>query len=281
MLSAQNATIKGVIKNETTDLPMARISLSLNGATTFSNNEGFFVFYNVTQSKHKLLATCLGFETIETEINVTSNNQLIELNQLKMKTSAIQIGEVIISATPNNFSHKYEGSNVIISTKEIEQVKPVGTEEMLKKVSGINIAGDMGISNRLNVGIRGSYPRRSVNILLLEDGTPIAPAPYLAPEAYYNPPSDRLDGIEVIKGADILAYGSNTMYGAINYITKKPPLKPTAGINVVKGSNGYNSKYLTYGGTWNTIGAEIQVLDKQFHIQKLFPCNMLFGLSFY
>ena len=62
----------------------------------------------------------------------------------------------------------------------------------------------MGISNRLNVGIRGSYPRRAVNLLLLEDGTPIAPAPYLAPEAYYNPPSERVDGIEILKGADIL-----------------------------------------------------------------------------
>ena len=93
----------------------------------------------------------------------------------------------------------------------------------------------MGISNRLNVGIRGSYPRRSANILLLEDGTPIAPAPYLSPEAYYNPPSDRLDGIEILKGADILSYGANTMYGVVNYITKKPPVKPTLGLNIVGG----------------------------------------------
>ncbi|MCC6370769.1 MAG: TonB-dependent receptor [Bacteroidia bacterium] len=67
-----------------------------------------------------------------------------------------------------------------------------------------------------------------------------------------------------MKGADILTFGSNTMYGAINYITKKPPLKPTLGINISGGTNGYHSQYITYGGTWDKIGAEMQILNKKF-----------------
>ena len=91
--------------------------------------------------------------------------------------------------------------------------------------------------------------------MILEDGVPIAPAPYLAPEAYYNPPAERLDGIEVIKGADVLTYGANTMFGVVNYITKRPPAKPTLSGTLTHGQNGYNSAFVAYGGTWNRIGA--------------------------
>lgn len=262
---AQHATIKGVIKSESDNSPIPYVSINMDGAVSKNSDiKGNYQFNDVSTGEHKISFSFLGYEKNEITVKVSEENQVIDLTDLKLKPSAVLISEVVITSPSTNFSSRYEGSNVIISSKEIELTKPIGTEELLKKVAGINVSGDMGISNRLNVGIRGSYPRRSVNILLMEDGTPIAPAPYLAPEAYYNPPSDRLDGIEVLKGADILAYGSNTMYGAINYITKKPPLKPTLGINLTAGENGYNSQYLTYGGTWNNIGAEIQVLNKQF-----------------
>ncbi|MBL7887998.1 MAG: TonB-dependent receptor [Bacteroidia bacterium] len=264
-MSAQHASIKGIVKNETDAQAMPYVSVSLDG-NTFKTTDinGEFNFNDVKIGGHKLTIAFLGYEKIEHAVAISSENETIILSDLKLKPSAILISEVVISSPSTNFSSRYEGSNIIISSKEIELTKPVGTEEVLKKVAGVNVSGDMGISNRLNVGIRGSYPRRSANLLLLEDGTPIAPAPYLAPEAYYNPPSDRLDGIEILKGADILAFGSNTMYGVINYITKKPPLKPTLGINLTAGENGYHSEYLTYGGTWNNIGAELQVLNKQF-----------------
>ncbi|MBL7884620.1 MAG: TonB-dependent receptor [Bacteroidia bacterium] len=262
---AQHATVKGVIKNDldNTTVPYTSINLD-NSVYKVSDAKGNFVFTDIAIGEHKIIYTFLGYEKNEITFKVSSENEVIDFPDLKLKPSAILISEVVVSSPSTNFTPRYEGSNVIVSSKEIELTKPIGTEEILKKVSGVNVSGDMGISNRLNVGIRGSYPRRSGNILLLEDGTPIAPAPYLAPEAYYNPPSDRLDGIEVLKGADILAYGSNTMYGAINYITKKPPLKPTLGINLTAGENGYHSEYFTYGGTWNNIGAELQVLNKQF-----------------
>lgn len=262
---AQHAIIKGSVKNEADNTVMPYVSIIMDG--TISNNsdeKANFQFNDVSTGEHKIIFSFLGYEKNEITIKVLSENDVIDLKELKLKPSAILISEVVVNSPSTNFSSRYEGSNIIISSKDIELSKPIGTEEVLKKVSGVNVSGDMGISNRLNAGIRGSYPRRSANILLMEDGTPIAPAPYLAPEAYYNPPSDRLDGIEILKGADILAYGSNTMYGAINYITKKPPLKPTLGINLTAGENGYHSEYLTYGGTWNNIGAEIQILNKQF-----------------
>ena len=262
---AQHAIIKGLIKNKSDNFPLPYVSINMDGIISKNSDlKGIFQFNDVTIGEHKIYFSFLGYEKNEVTVNISSEKEVIDLLDLKLKPSAISISEVVISSPSNNFSSQYDGSNVIISPKEIELSKPIGTEEILKKVSGLNVSGDMGISNRLNVGIRGSYPRRSANILLMEDGTPIAPAPYLSPEAYYNPPSERLDGIEVLKGADILAYGSNTMYGAINYITKKPPLKPTLGINLTAGGNGYHSEYLTYGGTWNNIGAEIQVLNKQF-----------------
>lgn len=261
----QHAIIKGTVKSDLNNYSIPFVSIQMDSSiNNISNIKGEFQFDNVSIGEHKIVFSFLGFEKKEIAIKVSGENEIIDLNDLKLKQSPIIISEVVVNSPANNFSSRYEGSNVIISSKEIELSKPIGTEEVLKKVSGVNVSGDMGISNRLNVGIRGSYPRRSANILLLEDGTPIAPAPYLAPEAYYNPPSDRLDGIEILKGADILAYGSNTMYGAINYITKKPPLKPTLGINLTAGENGYHSEYLTYGGTWNNVGAELQVLNKQF-----------------
>lgn len=262
---AQQATIKGSLKNDRDLSNMPNVTIGLDEKTyKISDLKGRFEFGNVSVGEHTLRFSCLGFEKMTQTLKINSENESIDLKDLLLKPSAIQINEVIISASPSIYSYKYEGSNIMVTPKEIERSKPIGTEELLKKVSGINVSGDMGISNRLNVGIRGSYPRRSANILLMEDGTPIAPAPYLAPEAYYNPPSDGLDGIEVLKGADILSYGSNTMYGAINYTTKKPPLAPTLGLTLTQGENGYSSQYLTYGGTWDKVGAEIQVLNKQF-----------------
>ncbi|OFY82521.1 MAG: hypothetical protein A3F72_08025 [Bacteroidetes bacterium RIFCSPLOWO2_12_FULL_35_15] len=262
---AQHATIKGIVKNESDNSVMPYVSINMDGVVSKNSDiKGNFQFNDVSIGEHKIVYAFLGYEKNEIIVKVIDENAIIVLPDLKLKPSAILISEVVITSPNTNFSSRYDGSNIIISSKEIELTKPIGTEEVLKKVAGLNVSGDMGISNRLNVGIRGSYPRRSSNILLLEDGTPIAPAPYLAPEAYYNPPTDRLDGIEILKGADILAYGSNTMYGAINYITKKPPLKPTLGINLTAGENGYHSEYITYGGTWDNVGAELQVLNKQF-----------------
>ncbi|MCC6722568.1 MAG: carboxypeptidase-like regulatory domain-containing protein [Bacteroidia bacterium] len=262
---AQNAVITGVVRLKSNNelLEFAKISLD-NKFITFSDIKGNFIFKNVDTGYHNLKIYYIGFDDYEKKFHLNINQTLLTFNDIFLEEKSIRIKEITIYGNPELYNRNYEGSNVSLSPKLVKNIRAIGTEEILKYAPGINISGDMGISNRLNAGIRGSYPRRSVNILLMEDGTPIAPAPYLAPEAYYNPPSDRIDAVEIIKGSDIIAFGTNTMYGAINYITKKPPITPTLSLNLSSGTYNYLSNFITYGGTWNNIGAEIQILNKSF-----------------
>lgn len=90
------------------------------------------------------------------------------------------------------------------------------------------------------------------------------PAPYIAPGAYYNPVSDRVKAIEVYKGADMLRFGPNNMYGGINYITALPPQKPELRFKLVGGQRGYTTGLFSYGGTWNKLGALVEAVYKDF-----------------
>lgn len=257
-------TGKVIAENQNNELSYVTVAVGPNSGT-YTNNQGTFTIENLEYGNYQVAISYIGFEKIVIDnIKITEEVKIADLGTIKLKESSIRIPEVTVVAINTNYNEKYKSSNNVISNEVLKQSQPIGTEEALKTQPGVNVSGDMGISNRLNIGIRGSYPRRSGKLLLLEDGTPIAPAPYLAPEAYYNPPSDRLDGIEIIKGADILTYGPNTMYGVVNYITKRPPLKPALSLNLTGGENGYHSEFITYGGTWNNVGAELQVLNKHF-----------------
>lgn len=187
-----------------------------------------------------------------------------DLGVISLVVSPTSLDEIIISATSQNFRTDFKGSNFRVSPREISDKNPLNTEELLRTVPGVNIVGDMGLSNRPNISIRGSWGRRSRKILLMEDGSPAAPAPYIAPGTYYNPVSDRVQAIEVYKGADMLRYGPNNMYGAVNYITALPPQQPELRVKLVGGQQNYTTGLFSYGGTWQNLGALVEAVHKKF-----------------
>src|SRR4030042_1141362 len=56
-------------------------------------------------------------------------------------------------------------------------------------------------------------PNRSQKWLVLEDGVPVAPGLFLANESYYSPRIERMQSIEVLKGAAGLRFGPTTIGG--------------------------------------------------------------------
>src|SRR5690606_13659765 len=202
----------------------------------------------------------LGYLSKEVEVQGSS----ADIGVIVLTVNPTSLDEIIVSASPLNYKSDFKGSNFRLTPTDIKNINPLNTEEILRTVPGVNIVGDMGLSNRPNISIRGSWGRRSKKVLLMEDGSPAAPAPYIAPGAYYNPVSDRIQSIEVYKGADMLRYGPNNMYGAVNYITALPPQKPELRLKLVGGSKGYRTGLISYGGTWQNLGALVEAVHKSF-----------------
>lgn len=253
--------ISGKIVDETDLEPLvgAVVILEPGHQVAVTDHQGYFE-KSVEEKVRKIHVKYLGYDEVVLEIT----SSITDIGTISLTRASTTLNEILVSASATNFKTDFKGSNFRISPKTLEKVNPLGTEEMLRLIPGVNIVGDMGLSNRPNISIRGSWGRRSKKVLLMEDGSPSAPAPYIAPGAYYNPVSDRLTSIEVYKGADMLRYGPNNMYGAVNYITALPPQQPELRVKLIGGQRNYQTGLISYGGTWNNLGALVEGVYKRF-----------------
>ncbi len=85
--------------------------------------------------------------------------------------------------------------------RALERSRVLTANESLRKVPGVNAREEEGFGLRPNIGIRGLNPTRSTKMTLLDDGIPLAYAPYGDNASYFHPPIDRYESIEVLKSA--------------------------------------------------------------------------------
>lgn len=141
---------------------------------------------------------------------------------------------------------KQPGSVAIIDKETLMIMQPLSTQDALKAVPGVVVREEEGYGFIPNIGMRGLNPNRSQKLLVLEDGVPVAPGLFLANESYYSPRIERMESIEVLKGAAGLRYGPTTIGGVINYKTKNP--EDGARVTVKAGSHGFRLLGLDAGG---------------------------------
>ncbi len=264
VVSGQISSVSGRVVDGSDQHPLMDVAVIFgDGKGALTDADGRFAINNLEAGTYTLRFRFMGFD--ERQINgVLQPGQSFDLGDIPMNPAANQLDEIRVSSATASYTANYAGSNTYLSPRLVRESRSMGTEELLRQVPGLNVIGDMGLSNRPNLSIRGSWGRRSYKVLLLEDGSYIAPAPYLGPGAYYNPPIERIEAIRVIKGAETLLYGPNNMYGVVNYISRRPPAEPEVMLKLSGGQRGYATAQAAYGGTWNQLGADVQVLYKRF-----------------
>jgi Fe(3+) dicitrate transport protein len=142
---------------------------------------------------------------------------------------------------------KLPGSVAVLHKEDLQQMQPLSVQDALKAVPGVTVREEEGYGFIPNIGMRGLNPNRSQKLLVLEDGVPVAPSLFLANESYYSPRIERMESIEVLKGAAGLRYGPTTIGGVINYKTKQGI--EGAEVTAKAGSHGYRLVGLDAGGT--------------------------------
>lgn len=140
------------------------------------------------------------------------------------------------------------GAATVLRHQELQQSHVFTVNEALRKAPGVNVRDEEGLGMRPNIGLRGLNPTRSTKVLLLEDGLPLAYAPYGDNASYYHPPIERFDSIEVLKGSEQILYGPQTIGGVINYLTPKAPQEFGGRVTLTGGNRGYFNAGLSVGG---------------------------------
>ncbi len=127
---------------------------------------------------------------------------------------------LVVGNNPADVSRQ-PGAVSLVQLEELILRQPRSTEEALRNVPGITIKPEEESAIVANIGMRG-LSSGDYKTLILEDGVPVAPGLFVGNGRYYNPRIQRMEGIEVLKGAASLRYGPSTIGGVINYVTKQP-----------------------------------------------------------
>jgi len=269
--------VKGNIYDAKTNEDLVGVNVYILNTTlgAASNTAGNFEITNLPVGEHTIVASMIGYNperrevSIEAdttvEMNIQLSERLLEVGTGKIDTlgKTYDFPQVDIIGNRPSLINRIPGSANVITSTAINYIKPFTGNEMFKKVSGINVVDEEGAGLRANIGIRGLDPDRSRTVLMMEDGVPIALAPYGEPEMYYSPAIDRMKSIEVLKGSGSILYGPQTIGGVINYITNDPPLNSRFALNIRGGDNGFFTGLASYGATIDNVGFNIGILHKQ------------------
>ncbi len=156
------------------------------------------------------------------------------------------------------------GSAQQINRATLHSIAPISGNEVFRTIPGFHVVDEEGAGLRMNLGVRGLDPDRSRNVLVLEDGIPVALGPYSEPELYYTPSIERMSGVEVLKGSGQVLYGPQTIGGVINYQSMDPPALGSRGdIRLRIGENGLFHTQLNYGAAQKETSYLLHVMRKQ------------------
>lgn len=247
--SAQPATLAGRVA-DAAGVPLAGANVVVDGTVrgAATDADGRFEIGGLAAGAHDVVATRVGYTPARTRV-VLQAGERVEIQLVLVETS-LDPGEVVVMARETLTGQgtlDLPGSGHYVGARALQIAGRNDIHRVLREVPGVTIQEEDGYGLRPNIGLRGSGSERSSAITLLEDGVPIAPAPYAAPAAYYFPSVGRMDGVEVRTGAGQIKYGPATTGGALNLIAAGIPVGSEARAEVELGPDDQRTLHARVG----------------------------------
>lgn len=260
-------SLAGLITESDTGIPLPGVHVILEQTTfgTVTDADGRFMLRDLPAAPYVLRVSSLGFEPRTIDVRVSTGQTTTV--RLSLESTILEIPELIVERE-SMLAHPLgmegiPGSAHRVTMASLGAFQQTDIHRALQTVPGLNIQEEDGYGLRPNIGIRGSGSERSSKISLMEDGIPVAPAPYAAPSAYYFPTVGRMQEVELRKGSSQIKYGPYTTGGALNLISMGIPERFSGQATVRAGSNSDMTLHGHVGSSWKHGGFLVQAYDAQ------------------
>lgn len=220
-LSAQNTgAIKGKIIDTTTGEPLYNISVNIEktGVGTASDAKGKYHIKNITDGKHTIIFSAIGYQAKSEEIIVEKGKTTVV--DIRLSEAFEDLGEVLISAKSEARKIREQAMPIsVISMNEIQGTVS-DINEVLAKTSGVKLRNTGGVGSSSRISVRGLEGKR---IGYFIDETPMNDNSDFMD--LNDIPVDMIDRIEIYKGIVPAKLGGSAIGGAVNIVLKEYPPK--------------------------------------------------------
>ena len=210
--------------------------------------------------KNNLLAATL----LLTSIIFAQEKELTQAQKDSIKSqneAAVTLKNVVVTPMQQSPERQPEiKGTVLFSGKKNEVLKlssitanltTNNAREIFSRVPGVTVWENDGSGIQINIGVRGLSPNRSWELNTRQNGYDISSDVFGYPEAYYNPPLEAVETIELVRGGASLQFGPQ-FGGMVNYVLKREDKKAfTFETQNTVGSYNLMSSYNAIGGKIN------------------------------
>ncbi|MCP4521751.1 MAG: TonB-dependent receptor [Cytophagales bacterium] len=253
--------IEGIVQNEKGN-PIANADIFLdNGIPITSNSRGKFFFLDIKNGQHQL--SIFHDEHEPKHVGITVDNQDVTTIITLKKTKIIELDGAEIFVQKDTIFNSTDLSDVdtentaiyagktstVVSPDDITTNKGTNNARQNFARVSLTIWENDGAGIQLGIGGRGLSPNRTSNFNTRQNGYDISADALGYPDAYYNPPFEAVERIEIVRGAASLQYGTQ-FGGMVNFQLKegneKTPLEIVS--RQTGGSFGLFNSFNSVGG---------------------------------
>ncbi|MCV9386131.1 TonB-dependent receptor [Reichenbachiella ulvae] len=235
-------TLSGVVRDgQGQALPGATILLTDSGKGTAADIDGKFQLLNLKDGKYKLRVSAIGFDPKETVIEVVNGN--VSPLRVQLTESSTSLEEVVVTGKSEATLIREQAYAVsVVEAKKLKN-SSADVNQILNRVSGINIRQNGGMGSNFNLslnGLSGNRVRTFINGI---------PMDYFGSSLSLNNfPANLISSIEIYKGAVPIHLSSDALGGSINIVTDS---RPVNFLDVSYSLGSFNTHIAAINGQWH------------------------------
>jgi len=259
--AAQQPTgnLEGNVQTKTGQ-PLAGVNITLQNKGTVTDTAGHFSISGLTPGKHTLVLSAVTIEQQRqtmyirpaetTRITITATERNEQLQEIEVRGYRSNARLQPLNEVQNTALYAGKKTEVIQPSELTVNLAINPARQLFAKTPGISVWENDGSGIQTGIASRGLSPNRSWEFNVRQNGCDISPDVFGYPEAYYTPPSEAVEQIQVVRGAASLQYGPQ-FGGLLNYQLKKgSEVKPVSmESRNTAGSNGLFNSFTLLGGT--------------------------------